>query len=56
MCPPMQISNTACSLIYVRGILNIQQLSDFLHLMAPERSLVRVKDSTSTDYEAFTGR
>lgn len=53
---PCKIRNLVCSLIYVIGVLNIQQLSDFLHLLAPERSLVRVKDFASTNYETFTGR
>lgn len=46
-----KISNILCSLIYVIGVLNIQQLSHFLHLIAPERSLLSVKDFTNTNYE-----
>lgn len=48
-----KISNILCSLIYVIGVLNIQQLSHFLHLIAPERSMLRVKDFTSTNYETY---
>ena len=53
---PCKISNLVCSLIYVTAALNLQQLSYFLHLIAPERSLVRVKDFANTDYETFTAR
>lgn len=50
-----KISNIVCSLIYVIGVLNVQQLLDFLHLIATERQLGRVKDFASTNYETFTG-